>query len=465
MRAALILAAGEGTRMKSALPKVAHALLGVPMVRYVVRAAHEAGVEGVIVVTGHGAETVEALVPTETCVRQEEQLGTGHAVMCAREALESAGAAEGSLVVLSGDTPLIRPETIRSLIESREREGAAASVLVARMEDPSGYGRIVRAEDGSVIGIVEDKDLAPDRRGIDEVNTGTYCFDAGALLARLDRLNVENAQGEYYLTDMIGVLRAGGGRIAALTAESAEETMGVNTRVHLSEATRVMQRRVNERHMLGGVTMIAPDLVWISPEASIGRDVVIEPMTTVAGASVIEEGAHVGPDTRVVDSRVGPGARVDSSVVLSADIGEGASVGPMSYLRPGTELAEKAKAGTFVEIKNSQVGPGSKVPHLSYIGDASIGASVNVGAGSITCNYDGWEKHGTVVEDGSFVGSDTMFVAPVRIGKGAVVGAGSVITSDVPEDALAVARGSQETYMGWAARRRARHLAERDDDG
>jgi bifunctional UDP-N-acetylglucosamine pyrophosphorylase/glucosamine-1-phosphate N-acetyltransferase len=457
--AALILAAGEGTRMKSALPKVAHPVLGVPMVRLVVDAARTAGIERVVAVVGHRADVVEAILEGETCVLQERQLGTGHAVMSAKESLEGL---EGSLVVLAGDTPLITPETIRELIERREESGAAASVLTMRVEDPSGYGRIVRDSEGAVADIVEQTDLAPDQLGIDEVNTSTYCFDGEALLSRVEQLSADNAQGEFYLTDMIALLHDEGLGVVGVLTDDPEEAMGVNSRVQLAEAARVLQRRLNRAHMLEGVTMTAPELVWISPTVRIARDVTIGPMTFIEGETVIEEGAHVGPNCRIVDSRIAAGARVDSSVLVEADVGPAANVGPLAYLRPGATLLERSKAGTFVEIKNSTVGPGSKVPHLSYVGDARIGRSVNVGAGTITCNYDGMAKHSTEIGDEAFIGSSTMLVAPVRVGAGAVVGAGSVITHDVPDDALGVGRGRQENFKGWAARWRQRRAQGRD---
>ncbi len=457
--AALVLAAGEGTRMRSALPKVAHPVLGVPMVRLVVDAAREAGIDRVVAVVGHRAEVVESILEGETCVLQEQQLGTGHAVMSAKEALADL---TGSLVVLAGDTPLITPGTIRALVERREEAGAAASVLTMRVEDPSGYGRIVRDDEGAVADIVEQTDLVPDKLGIDEVNASTYCFDVEALLSRIGELSSDNAQEEFYLTDMIARFHDEGLGVVGVLTDDPEEAMGVNSRIQLAEAARVLQSRINRAHMLEGVTMTAPDLVWISPTVRIARDVTIGPMTFIEGETVVDEGAHIGPSCRIVDSHVGAGARVDSSVVLQADVGSAASVGPMAYLRPGATLLERSKAGTFVEIKNSTVGPGSKVPHLSYVGDALIGSAVNVGAGTITCNYDGAAKQSTEIGDAAFIGSSTMLVAPVRVGAGAVVGAGSVITHDVPDDALGVGRGRQENFKGWAARWRQRRAQGRD---
>lgn len=448
---ALILAAGEGTRMKSDKPKVSHEVLGKAMLNWVVDAARGAGCERVIAVTGHGAERVEALLTGVECVRQEQQLGTGHAVMCAREALAGF---HGSLVVLSGDTPLMRAETIAGLVAMRESSGAACTVLTANLANPTGYGRIVRGgHDIYVDRIVEEKDCVGDERRITEINTGAYCFDSAVLFAHLDRLTTENAQGEYYLTDMVGLFRDEGLIVSATMADEWLETIGVNSRVQLAEATKVMQHRINQAHMLAGVTMTAPELVWIGPEVTIGRDVELLPMTFLFGKTSIGDRAIIGPSTRLTDTVVAADAVIDASVVLGAAVGPGATVGPVSYLRQGAVLAANAKVGACVEIKNSTVGEGSKVPHLSYIGDATIGAGVNVGAGSITCNYDGERKHQTVIGDGAFIGSDTMLVAPVTVGAGAVTAAGSAIAHDVPAGALAIERSEQATIEGWAARR------------
>jgi bifunctional UDP-N-acetylglucosamine pyrophosphorylase / glucosamine-1-phosphate N-acetyltransferase len=448
---ALILAAGEGTRMKSALPKVAHAILGVPMVSYVVDAAREAGCDRVVAVTGYRAEVVEELLGEVECVRQDLQLGTGHAVMCAREVLD----ASGSLLVLSGDSPLIRAETIAALVAAREEANAAVVLLTAHLSDPTGYGRIVRDGEGSVAAIVEQKDCTPVQCGIDEVNTGIYCFDAAALFEHLDRLSTDNAQGEFYLTDMVSLFVAEALSVRAIAVDDPLETLGVNSRVQLAEATKALQRRINESHMLAGVTMTDPDLVWIAPGVEIGRDTEVLPMTFLMGRTRVGERVTLGPDTRVTDSVIDDEATVDSSVLVGAEVGPGATVGPVAYLRPGAVLGRSAKAGTCVEIKNSTVGEGSKVPHLSYIGDATIGAGVNVGAGSITCNYDGYRKHRTVIEDGAFIGSDTMLVAPVTIGAGAVTAAASAVSRDVKAGSLAIERCDQREIEGWAVRRRA----------
>jgi bifunctional UDP-N-acetylglucosamine pyrophosphorylase/glucosamine-1-phosphate N-acetyltransferase len=440
--------------MKSALPKVAHRILGVPIVTHVIEAARGAGVGRVVVVTGHGAETVESLLADSDVAfaRQRERLGTGHAVMSAVEALGEIG---GSLLVLAGDCPLLTSETLAELLASRESAGAACAMLTARLSDPSGYGRVVRSDDGSIARIVEDKDLAPDQSGIVEVNTSTYCFDAVALFAHLHRLEAANAQGEYYLTDIIALFRQEGLAVVGVEAADPAEALGVNSRVQLADAARILQRRINERHMLGGVTMTDPELVWVGPSVTIGSDTVIEPMTFLLGETSVGANCVLGPDTRVTDSMVGSGCVLDSSVVVGARLADRVHVGPRAYLRPGTSMADGSKAGTSVEVKNARIGAGTKVPHLSYIGDAEIGAGVNIGAGTITCNYDGWHKHTTRIGDGAFVGSDTMLIAPVEIGAGAVIGAGSAIARDVPADALAVERTEQRTIEGWAARRRA----------
>ena len=449
--AAIVLAAGEGTRMRSALPKVAHEILGVPLVRYVVDAARTAGVGRVVTVVGHKSEAVSALVSDTEIAIQDRQLGTGHAVRSAEKTLEGF---DGPVLVLAGDAPLLRPETLIRLVESFRETGAGCVVLTAHLVDPTGYGRIVRDSDDSVAAIVEQRDLSPESLVTDECNTGVYCFDARALFTALDRVTTHNSQGEYYLTDAIALLRADGRTVKALTLEDPDESHGINTRVQLAHAARLMQHRINEAHMLAGATMTDPTLVWIGPKVTIGRDVIIEPMTELAGATSVADDVTIGPNTRVLDSVIESGARVEQSVVRGARIGVGASVGPNAFIRPGTVLGPNSKAGSFVEVKNSTIGEGSKVPHLSYIGDAVVGTGVNIGAGSITCNYDGRDKHATVIGDGAFIGSDTMLVAPVEIGANAMTAAGSAIAKNVPAGALGIERTEQRTIEGWAARRK-----------
>ncbi len=434
--AAIVLAAGAGTRMKSKKPKVAHEVLGQPLVRWVVNAAKEAGASRIVGVVGHCREQVEPLFGGDAeIVVQEQQRGTADAVASCADALADF---DGSLVVLSGDCPLITPDTISALVRMREERDAAVVVLTMQMDNPFGYGRIIRDEAGEVARIVEQKDATPEEAAVTECNSGFYCFDARALFDALTKVSDDNAQGEFYLTDVLAICREAGRPVVAL---------GVNSRIQLAEATRVMQRRINERHMAAGVTMWAPDLVWIGPDVEIDPDVEILPNVTLMGATRIGEDSVIGPDTRLTDTQVGCGCTVDETVAIEARIDDGATCGPRAYLRPGAHLCEGAKAGTHVEIKKSTVGKGSKVPHLSYIGDATIGEGVNIGAGSITCNYDGEKKWPTTIGDGAFVGSDTMMVAPVNIGAGAVVGAGSCITKDVsaPSDSGVRARPRSPT--------------------
>ncbi len=455
--AAIVLAAGEGTRMRSALPKVAHEILGVPLVRWVVDAVSGAGIDRIVTVVGYGGEAVTDLVPDTETVIQQARLGTGDAVRAAAGALANF---DGPVVVIAGDVPLVRAETIAALLEAWRGAGAACTVLTAFIPDPTGYGRVLRDEAGAVTAIVEHRDLNDDQLAVGECNVGIYCFDARALFDVLAGLAPANAQGEYYLTDVIALLNERKLRVTAVVLDDVDESHGVNTRVQLASVGRVLQRRINEGHMLDGVTMTDPDLVWIGSGVTLGRDVVIEPMTTLLGETHLGEGAHVGPNTRIIDSTIGAGATVEQSIVRGATVGERAVVGPNAFLRPGSVLLAGSRAGSFVEVKNSTIGEGSKVPHLSYIGDATVGAGVNVGAGAITCNYDGSDKHRTIIGDGAFIGSDTMLVAPVEIGAGAATGAGSAITKDVPAGALGIERTAQKNVDGWNERRK----AARDDE-
>lgn len=449
--AAIVLAAGAGTRMKSKKPKVVHEVLGKPLVRWVVDAARAAGVDEVVTVVGHGREQVVPLVEADTAVAvQVEQRGTADAVLACRDALAGF---EGSLVVLSGDCPLITAETISALVKTREEGDAAAVVLTMQPENPFGYGRIIRDEDGRVLRIVEQKDASFEEAAVRECNSGFYCFDAKALFEALSEVGSDNAQGEFYLTDVLAICRAKGRSVLGLLAADDGECLGVNSRLQLAEATKIMQRRINERHMAAGVTMMDPDSVWIGPDVKIASDVEVLPGVMLMGKTSIGEDSLIGPNTRLTDTCVGARCVIDETVAVEAVIDDGATCGPRAYLRPAAHLCEGAKAGTHVEIKKSTVGKGSKVPHLSYIGDCTIGEGVNIGAGSITCNYDGKNKHKTFIGDGAFIGSDTMMVAPVSIGEGAIVGAGSCITRDVSAGALGLGRARQTEIEGWAARR------------
>ena len=450
--AAVVLAAGAGTRMKSKRPKVAHEILGKPLVNWVIDAALEAGVEELVTVVGHAREQVEPLVEGKSrIVVQAEQRGTADAVLSCAEALADF---DGSVLVLSGDCPLITANTMRELSDLREREGAAVVVLTMQPDDPFGYGRIIRGEDGQVARIVEQKDATPEEAAVIECNSGFYCFDARALFDALAKVGSDNAQGEFYLTDVLEICRDAGRKVLALEAADASECLGVNSRIQLAEAAVIAQRRINEAHMAAGVTMWDPAQVWIGPDVRIESDVELLPQTYLLGKTSVGEDTVIGPNSRLTDTQVGRGCRIDETVAVEAQIDDRATCGPRAYLRPAAHLCEGAKAGTHVEIKKSTIGAGSKVPHLSYIGDTTMGEGVNIGAGSITCNYDGKHKSPTVIGDDVFVGSDTMMVAPVEIGAGAVIGAGSVIAKNVSADALALTRPEQVEKPGWAARRR-----------
>lgn len=450
--AAIVLAAGAGTRMKSKKPKVAHEVLGKPLVRWVIDAARDAGVERVVSVVGHAREQVVPLVEADTdVVVQERQDGTAGAVAVCAEALADF---DGSLVVLSGDCPLITADTISELVRAREEADAAVVVLTMEFANPFGYGRIVRAADGSVERIVEQKDATPEQAAITECNSGFYCFDARALFSALDQVSDDNAQGEFYLTDVLEICRRAGRRVIGVPAADVSECLGVNSRAQLAEVTGIMRDRINARHLAAGVTMWDPSSVWIGPDVKIARDVEILPQVILMGSTVIGEDSVIGPNTRLTDTAVGRGCVIDETIAVEAVVDDGATCGPRAYLRPAAHLCEGAKAGTHVEIKKSTIGAGSKVPHLSYVGDATIGEGVNLGAGTITCNYDGAKKWPTVIGDGVFVGSSTMLVAPVNVGAGSLIGAGSVITKDVSPDALALGRARQVEIEGWAAENR-----------
>jgi bifunctional UDP-N-acetylglucosamine pyrophosphorylase/glucosamine-1-phosphate N-acetyltransferase len=448
---AVVLAAGEGTRMKSSLPKVLHPVCGRPMLLVVLDALRELRPRRILVVAGNGADLVrEAVGDTAEVVVQEKRLGTGHAVLTAEPHLEPN---DENLLVLAGDTPLITPSTLQELSGLFFESGAEAAMLTLRLPDPSGYGRVLRGQGGEVQAVVEEKDASEEVKAVDEVNASVYVFRRPDLFSCLREVDNRNRKGEYYLTDVVGKLRERGGRVVALRAGDAAEGLGVNTRAELAEAERQMRLRVNRRLMEEGVGITDPTVTYIDLGVEVGRETVIFPFTFLQGSTRVGENCRIGPGARIVDSTLGDGVVVQESVVRESVLEDGCNVGPYASLRPGTRLGKQAKAGTFVEMKNSSVGRGSKVPHLSYMGDADIGEGVNVGAGSITCNYDGEKKHPTVIEDGAFIGSDTMFIAPVRIGRGAVTGAGSAISKDVPPGALGVERAPQKIIEGWKKRK------------
>ncbi len=460
---AIVMAAGEGTRMKSNHAKVSHKILGKPMICWVVDAALAAGCDRVVVVVGSHADEVRAILGSTytgdraaaiECVEQAERLGTGHAV---RVALEATGIAAGPVVVLNGDLPLIQAETIRSFAQTVASGDCAATVLTMTPPDPFGYGRIELGADGAVERIVEQKDCTPDQaRDLLECNAGCYAFDGAQLAARIGEIGCDNAQGEYYLPDMLEILRNAGQHVSIFHCDDYREGLGVNGRAQLAQLTAIARDRINDRLMAEGVTFIDPAQAWIGPDATIGRDTVVWPQTHLIGDTHVGEDCQLGPNTRLTDTRVGNGCVVDETVAVEAVLDNDVDCGPRAYLRPGTHMMDGSKAGTHVEIKKSTIGTGSKVPHLSYIGDTTMGADVNVGAGSITCNYDGKNKNATVIGDRTFIGSDTMMVAPVHIGSDAITGAGGTITKDVPDGALAIERTEQRIVEGYTERRRAR---------
>ncbi|WP_113701991.1 bifunctional UDP-N-acetylglucosamine diphosphorylase/glucosamine-1-phosphate N-acetyltransferase GlmU [Nonomuraea lactucae] len=454
--AVIVLAAGEGTRMKSQTPKVLHEVCGRALLDHMLQAARDLGPERLIVVIGHARERVGAHLaetsPDARAVVQREQRGTGHAV---RTALEEAGTIAGTVLVTYGDVPLLRAETLAELLRRHAAEGNAVTVLTAEVPDPTGYGRIIRDSTGAVLKIVEEKDADPGQRAVKEMNSGIYAFDGLLLADAVKRVSTDNAQGEEYLTDVLSILREDGHRVGAHVAADFAEVEGVNDRVQLATARKALNQRVLERHMRAGVTVVDPASTWIDVGVEIEADAVVHPGTQLHGRTLVEAGAQVGPATTLTDTRVGAGAAVRNAVCDGAVVGPGASVGPYAYLRPGTVLGRDSKAGTFVEMKNSQVGERSKVPHLSYAGDATIGDDVNIGAAVVFVNYDGVGKHRSVVGDGAFVGCDTMLVAPVTVGDGAYTAAGSVIDGDVPPGAIGVARARQRNIEKWVLRRRA----------
>lgn len=456
LRTVVVLAAGEGKRMKSSLPKVLHPLLGRTLLGHVLAAAGPLGADRTVVVVGHGADQVREhlteVAPAASPVLQERQLGTGHAV---RIALDAVPDAAGTVVVINGDVPLLRPETVAALVAAHEEAVAAATVLAAEVPDPTGLGRIVRDTDGRLAQIVEERDATPQQRALREINAGIYAFDAVRLREALGKLSTDNDQGEEYLTDVFALLRDAGEPVAVHRAADHVETLGCNDRVELAGLRRLLRDRVNEGWMRTGVSLLDPHTTWIDVTVTLERDAVVDQNTQLRGATTVGAGASVGPDTTLVDTTVGEGASVVRSHAVGAEVGPQASVGPYAYLRPESRLARKAKVGTFVETKKATIGEGSKVPHLSYVGDATIGDHSNIGAATVFVNYDGVHKHHTTIGSHARTGADNMFVAPVRVGDGAYTAAGSVITGDVPPGAMAVARGQQRNVEGWVLRKRA----------
>jgi bifunctional UDP-N-acetylglucosamine pyrophosphorylase/glucosamine-1-phosphate N-acetyltransferase len=453
----LILAAGKGTRMKSDLPKVLHEAAYHPILEYVITAAEAIDHDGIFTVIGHDAEKVEAAFQGRTgFVLQKEQKGTGHAVLAAMDSA-LADKKQGTVLILCGDTPLLRGETLKELMRAHEASGNLVTVLTAGLENPFGYGRIIRDESGDVCRIVEEKDANEKEKAVKEINSGVYCFDLAFLHQAVHRLNSDNSQGELYLTDTIALCRETGGKAGAFMISDFEEVKGVNDRIQLAEAGKILRRRKNEALMKAGVTLVDPDTAQIDPFAEIGNDTVIEPFCVIKGHTVIGKNCQIGPDAELTDTRVGDNVKFWRSVANQATIGDFGNIGPLAYLRPDTVLSDHVKVGDFVEIKNSNIGSGTKLPHLTYVGDSDVGSGCNIACGTITCNYDGYKKTRTVIGDGVFVGCNVNLVAPLQLENGSYIAAGSTLTKNVPQDALAVAREKQANIDGWAERFRKMH--------
>jgi len=452
--AAIVLAAGKGTRMKSRMPKVLHPVAGRPMLSYVMRLLEGLGARRVIVVVGHGAEEVQRAFASRrvTFVEQTEQRGTGHAVMCAAKALKGFN---GDVLILSGDVPLLTASTVKGLFRVyRKDRNTALGLITTILDDPGGYGRVLRDERGAVAAVVEDKDATPEQRSISEVNAGTYLVDSSFLLKNIRRLKKENVQGEYYLPDLVGMAVRRGRGVTALTHLDPAEVMGVNNRVELARASRVMRLRVLEGLMLSGVTVIDPDTTYITYGVKVGPDTTIHPSAHISGDTAIGTDCVIEQGAVIRDSAIGARSVIKSySVIEESAIGRDVAIGPFARLRPRNRIADGARIGNFVEVKKTTMGRSSKANHLTYLGDSVIGSGVNIGAGTITCNYDGARKHTTRIDDGAFIGSDSQLIAPVRVGRKAYVGSGTTVTKDVPPGALVLSRAEEKVVKGWVKKR------------
>ena len=447
---AVILAAGKGTRMKSDLPKVLHKVAGISMLEHVFRSVSAIEPEKTVTVIGHKAELVEQVLAGQTeFVRQTEQLGTGHAVMMAEPVLENL---TGQTLVIAGDTPLITGESLKNLIDFHINHKNVATILTAEADNPFGYGRIVRNQHGEVIKIVEQKDASDFEQQIKEINTGTYVFDNARLFEALKNINTNNAQGEYYITDVIGIFRENGEKVGAYTLKDFDESLGVNDRVALATAESIMRRRINQQHMINGVSFVNPDATYIDVDVEIAPEVQIEANVTLKGQTKIGAETILTNGTYIVDSEIGQRAVITSSMIEESSLADGVTVGPYAHIRPGSSLAKDVHVGNFVEVKGSSIGENTKAGHLTYIGNAEVGANVNFGAGTITVNYDGQKKYKTIIGDNVFVGSNSTIIAPVELGDNSLVGAGSTITKDVPADAIALGRGRQINKEDYAKR-------------
>jgi len=450
----VVLAAGKGTRMKSALPKVLHAPGELPLIEHVLRTADRITPASILIVVGHGAGTVQDALKSRPGLRfalQEPQLGTGHALLQAESALQDTA---GTIVLLSGDVPLLRAETLQALVRRHEETRAAATVLTAVVDDPHGYGRIVR-HDGRITAIVEHKDASAEERDIREINSGIYAFDLAPLFGALGQIGSSNAQGEYYLPDLVKIYRARGLGVESVTLEDTREIMGVNSRKELAQVAEILRTGRNDALMDSGVTLVDPASAYVGEDVTIGPDTILHPNVHLEGQTRIGAGCVIQSGVRLVNAVVHDGAVINNfCVIVDSTIGRGARVGPFAHIRPESVVGEDAHIGNFVELKKTTFGKGSKAGHLTYLGDATVGEKVNIGAGTITCNYDGTAKHRTTIEDGVFIGSDSQLIAPVRIGRDAYVAAGSSITDDVPAGALAIGRGRQVNKDGWVRKRK-----------
>jgi bifunctional UDP-N-acetylglucosamine pyrophosphorylase / glucosamine-1-phosphate N-acetyltransferase len=450
----VVLAAGKGTRMKSTLPKVLHHAGGLPLIEQVFRSADALSPQTITVIVGHQAKGVREGLGERLGLHfalQEPQLGTGHAVLQAEPALRGR---TGTVVLLSGDVPLLRAATLGELVRVHAERRASATVLTAVLEDPDGYGRIVRGADGSIEAIVEHRDATPEQRQIAEIHSGIYAFDLAPLFDALRQIGASNAQGEYYLPDLISIYRSRGLGVETVVADDPREILGVNSRKELADVTAVLKTRRNEELMESGVTIVDPATTFVGPDVTIAADTTIHPGVYLEGRTRIGAGCVIHSGVRIVDSTVDDGVTINNfCVIVESHVARGARIGPFAHIRPQSHVGEDAHVGNFVELKKTALGRGSKANHLSYLGDATIGEKVNVGAGTITCNYDGVSKHQTIIEDGAFIGSDSQLIAPVRIGRGAYVAAGSSVTDDVPPESLAIARSKQTNKEGWVSRK------------
>lgn len=447
---AIILAAGKGTRMKSSLPKVVHKVCGREMVNHVVNVSKKSGVNEIVAILGHGSEVVQESLPKDTKIAmQTEQLGTGHAVMMANEHISE----NDTIVVLCGDTPLVNADTLENLFKYHLDNEYHATVLTTKVENPTGYGRIIRDENQDLLKIVEQKDASEEEKLVNEINSGIYCFNGKSLKDALSKIDNNNAQGEYYLTDTVEIMRNNNLKVGAFNGATIEELMGVNSRVELSKAEEIMRKRINTMHMVNGVTIIDVNSTYIEADVEIGNDTIICPGAMIKGKTIIGSNCTIGMNCSISNSRIGDKTEVESSTIIDSIVGNNTTVGPYAYLRPKSNIGNNVKIGDFVEVKNSTIEDNSKASHLAYIGDAYVGKNVNIGCGTVFVNYDGKNKFKSVVKDGAFIGSNSNLVAPVVVEENGYIATGSTITDDVPQGALAIARERQVIKEGWVEKK------------